>query len=128
MKFGQLIEHNMRNTFLKNHTQDVVEKLFPDSFRKSRNLVYLWISSLKFYAVCLYNWPSCYQNILKLNCRSHAFTSYKVFLKNKRRSGTSLIFCMIFEGKYLSFCILLIDQISLCGSHYFLRYWPVCVL
>ena len=37
MKFGQLIEHNMRNTFLKNHTQDVVEKLFPDSFIKSLN-------------------------------------------------------------------------------------------
>ena len=31
MKFGQLIEHNMRNIFfLKNHTQNVLEKLFPD--------------------------------------------------------------------------------------------------
>ena len=26
-KFGQLIGHNMSNTFLKNHTQNVVEKL-----------------------------------------------------------------------------------------------------
>ena len=29
-KFGQLIERNMRNIFLKNHTQNVVEKLAPD--------------------------------------------------------------------------------------------------
>ena len=32
MTFGQLIEYNMRNIFLKNHTQNVVEKLFPDPF------------------------------------------------------------------------------------------------
>ena len=32
IKFGQLIKYNMRNTFLKNHTQNVVEKLFPDPF------------------------------------------------------------------------------------------------
>ena len=32
MKLGQLIEHNMRNIFLKNHTQNVAEKLFPDAF------------------------------------------------------------------------------------------------
>ena len=33
MKFGQLIEYNLRNIFLeKNRAQDVVEKLFPDSF------------------------------------------------------------------------------------------------
>ena len=30
IKFGQLIEYNMRN--LKNYTQNVVEKLFPDPF------------------------------------------------------------------------------------------------
>ena len=35
MKFGQLIEYNMRNIFLKNHTQNVVEKLFPDPFLKN---------------------------------------------------------------------------------------------
>ena len=34
--------------FLKNHTQNVVEKLFPDPFRKNQNWVYLWITSLKF--------------------------------------------------------------------------------
>ena len=34
MNFGQLIECNIRNIFLKNHTQNVVEKLVPDSSEK----------------------------------------------------------------------------------------------
>ena len=32
MKFNQLIEHNMRN-----HTQNVLEKLFPDPYLKNQN-------------------------------------------------------------------------------------------
>ena len=34
MKFGQLIQHNF---FLKNHTQNVIEKLFLDPFLKIQN-------------------------------------------------------------------------------------------
>ena len=34
-------------------TQNVVEKLFPDSFLKTQNWAYLWISSLKFYSLFL---------------------------------------------------------------------------
>ena len=34
-KFGPLREYNMKNIFLKNHTQNVVEKLVPDLFLKS---------------------------------------------------------------------------------------------
>ena len=37
MKFGQLIVYNMRNIFLKNHTQSMAEKLFPDPFLKNKN-------------------------------------------------------------------------------------------
>ena len=38
MKLGQLIEHNMKKKFfLKIHTQNVVEKLFPDPFHKNQN-------------------------------------------------------------------------------------------
>ena len=36
MKFGQLIECSMNNIFLKTHTQNVVEKLFPDPFLKNQ--------------------------------------------------------------------------------------------
>ena len=42
MKFGQLIEYNMRNIFsLKNHAQNVVEKLVSDPFLKNQNSAYL---------------------------------------------------------------------------------------
>ena len=34
MKFGQLIDYNMRNIFLENHAQNVVEKLIPDPLIK----------------------------------------------------------------------------------------------
>ena len=38
MKFGKLIEYNTRQEiyFLKNHIQNVVEKLFPDPFLKNQ--------------------------------------------------------------------------------------------
>ena len=56
MKFGQLIEYNMRweTLFLKNHTWNVVEKLFSDSFLKNQNWAYLSINSLKLYTVCFH--------------------------------------------------------------------------
>ena len=34
MKFGQLMEYIMRNIFLQNQTQNVVEKLVPDLLLK----------------------------------------------------------------------------------------------
>ena len=42
IKFGQLIEKNMRNIYdmknnMKNHTQNVVEKVFPDLILKYQN-------------------------------------------------------------------------------------------
>ena len=38
MKFGQLIECNMRNIFLKNHAQYVVENLVPDPSLKMQQI------------------------------------------------------------------------------------------
>ena len=37
MKFGQLIEYNRETFFLKNHTQNVGEKLFQDPFLKNQS-------------------------------------------------------------------------------------------
>ena len=37
IKFGQLIEYNIGTFLLKNHTQNVVEKLFPDPYLKNQN-------------------------------------------------------------------------------------------
>ena len=53
MTFGQLIEYNTRKN-MKNHVQNVEEKLVPDSFLKNQNLPYLWINSLDFHTVCFY--------------------------------------------------------------------------
>ena len=41
IKFGELMEYNMRNIFLKNHTQDAVEKLPLDSFLEKKNCAHL---------------------------------------------------------------------------------------
>ena len=35
MKFGPLIECNMKNNFLKNHMQNVVDELVPGPFLKN---------------------------------------------------------------------------------------------
>ena len=37
MKLGQLIEYNRETFFLKNHTQNVGEKLFQDPFLKNQS-------------------------------------------------------------------------------------------
>ena len=102
MKFGQLIEYNMRNIFLENHTQNVVDKLDP----KNQNIVFL-----------LYDQVEGYQSILKLS-----FTSYKAFFKKQKNTwnqSTRLVFCIIFEEKYSSRYILLTDQTSLSDWLYF---------
>ena len=54
MKFGQLIENNMRNIFFENILQNMMEKLSSDPFLKTRNWAYLWINSLKFYSLFLF--------------------------------------------------------------------------
>ena len=36
MKFGQLVEYNMRNIFLQKSYKNMVERLVPDSFRKNQ--------------------------------------------------------------------------------------------
>ena len=58
MKFGQLIDYNMRKIMLENRTQNVVEKLFRDPFLKNRNWTYLRINSLTFYTVSFYHMPN----------------------------------------------------------------------
>ena len=35
IRFGQLIEYNMRNIFVKNNMQNTAENLFQDSFLKN---------------------------------------------------------------------------------------------
>ena len=63
---------------------------------------------------------------MKLSCRPLAFTSYKAFLKIKKKSGTSLPISFsewFLKKKYFYCYILLTDQISLSGCLYFVRYY-----
>ena len=92
MKFSQLIEYNMKNTFfLKNNTQNIVEKLFPEPLFEKIKIEHIsWINSLKFqqfvFIVCQ---VQGYQNILKLSSDYSILFHIKSFLKKEKRSGTS---------------------------------------
>ena len=78
---------------MKNHTQNMVEKLVPDSFLKNQNWAHLWINNNKFYTVCFYcmsGIEDC-QIILKLRYSLLAQTSYESFLTNKTKRGLELV-------------------------------------
>ena len=59
----------------------------------------------------LYVQVKVYRNILKLRGWLLAFALCKTFSKDKKRSGTSVTFCITFEEKYFFLYILLTDQI-----------------
>ena len=48
------ISRSKDNQTMKNHTQNVVEKQFPDSFLKNQNWAYDWIISLTLCTFCFY--------------------------------------------------------------------------
>ena len=74
-----------------NHTQNLVKKLFLDPFLKNQNWTYLWVNSQSKVLYSLFSLQSDgYRNILKVNCKTLAFTSCKAFLTNKKRFGTRL--------------------------------------
>ena len=79
MKFGQLIEYNMRNIFLGQNFSYTKcgGKIFPDPFPKNQNSACLWINSLKFIQFVFIVSPvDGNRNILELICKQLAFTSY----------------------------------------------------
>ena len=87
IKFGQLIEYNMRNIFLEKSYTKCGRKTISRPFSKKSKLSFI----LKFYIfVSIVCQVEDYRKCLKLSCIPLAFTSYKAFLKNKKRSRTSL--------------------------------------
>ena len=99
MKFGQLIEYDMRNIFLENSYTKCGKETIPRPFSKKSKLSI----SLDQYSKVLYILIVCqvqdYRKSLKLSCRPFAFTSYKAFLKNNKGSGTS--FLASFSARFL---------------------------
>ena len=75
MKFGQLIEYNMRNIFLEKSYTKYGGETSPRPFSEKLKLSV----SLDQYSKFLHNFIFIdgYRNILKLSCRPLAFTSYK---------------------------------------------------
>ena len=89
MKFGQLIEYNLRNIFREKSYTKCGGEAIHRPFSKRWKL----FMSLDQYSKTLYNLFLMYaklRTILKLNCGPLNFTSNKTFLKNKNRSWTSL--------------------------------------
>ena len=87
MKFGQLKEYNMRKIFLEKSYTTCFRDTIPRSFSKNFLDQY---SKVFIYFVLIVCQDEDYQKSLKLSYRLFAFTSNKSFLKNKRKSGTSL--------------------------------------
>ena len=88
MKFGQLIEYKMKNIFLKNHVENVVEKLVPYPFiKKIKTGSTIW--NVIQFVLIVYVQVKVYQNMITQKSWPHAFTLCKAFLKSKR-SRTSL--------------------------------------
>ena len=91
IKFRQLTEYNMKNIFLEKSYLKCGRETSSRPFSKKSNWAYLWINILKFYVFCLIVCQvEDYRKWFELSSRPFAFTSYKAFLKNKKRSETSL--------------------------------------
>ena len=86
VKFGQFIEHSMRNIFLDKLYTKCGGKIIRRPFSKKSKLSISRDMQFVFVVVQVEG----YRHIVKLNCRPLAFTSYKAFLRHKKRSGTSL--------------------------------------
>ena len=92
--------------FSKNHSQNGVEKLFPDLFLKNQNQGYLWINSDKFSTVYMPNWGLSKYIEIKLQsiCYYLKWSLWKKTQEEICNQSSSLIFCMIFEKMLLLLC------------------------
>ena len=93
MKFDQLIEYNMRNIFSKIHTQNMVKKIFLETFIKKLNRVYLWINSLK-----LCNLFLLYANLraIEIECNQAADYWLLSYIKILKKRSQKLVFLPYF--------------------------------
>ena len=93
MKSGHSTEYNIRNIFFeKSYTKNGGETI-PRPFSKKLKIEHIPGSTAK--SSTKFVFTACqvegYRNILKISYTRLAFISYKAFLKDKKRSGTSLV-------------------------------------
>ena len=122
---------------LKNHTQNAVEKLFPDPFLKNQNWVYLWIISLKFYEVFFY-WMLILglSKYIETKLPTTCFLPYTflkkrglelVFLSHFLHDFRSKIFFLLYSITWPNFIVwlpLICDILS--NMCIIIVYWPGC--
>ena len=133
VKYGKLIEYNMRNILLeKSCTKYGGETSLRPLFKKSKLSIPLDQQSETLQFVLIIVKVEIYQNMIKLRCWSLRLTLCKAILKTKR--GLELVSLPNFlhdlkKKIFLTlYSILLADQISFPDCLYFLRHWAVCVL
>ena len=115
MKFVQLIENTITNVFLDKSNTKCGGETIPRPFSKKEKLSTSLGHILKYYNLFLfYAQIEVHQNILKLRCFTLSFILYKVFSKNKKRSGASLPTSF---SAWFSFCILLTGQMLFFWLH-----------
>ena len=107
MKVGQLIECNMRNISFEKSYTNVMEKVVPDPLLRNYNWAYLWINDQEFYTVFLLYNKRGLSKYIETKVHTTCFYLLLGFLKNKKRSGTSLPFLIfyIFLKKNISLVI-----------------------
>ena len=108
MRFGQLIEYDMRNIFLEKLYPKCYGEIILRFFSKKLKLSITLDENSKVSCSCFCCTPSLgYRNTMKLSCRPLAFTSYEAFKKTKNRSANSLVasFSAFFLKKNISLAI-----------------------
>ena len=81
---------------LKNHTQNRMDELFPESFLKYQNWASLFINSLKLYTVCFYYMPSWrLSKYIEAKLQTTCFYFIKSFFKkNKNLELVTYFHCL----------------------------------
>ena len=90
MKFGQLVECNIRSILLEESCTKCGEETISRPFTKKIEIENISLDQSFIQLVFIVSQVEGYQNILKLSCKLLAITSYKAFLKNKKKSGANL--------------------------------------
>ena len=125
-----------RGTFFFNSTtQNVMEKLFPDSFLKNQNWAYLWINSFIQF-VFIDCQVEDYQRLLKLSWRPLSFAHIKLFLNEQTKKTIKCLelvfllphFCMIFKETNISLLYSITRSNFTVWLPLFMRYWSICIL
>ena len=111
MKFGQLLEYNIRNIFLEKAYTKYGWGTILRHFSKKQKLSMDQESKVLYSLFLLYTKLRTVEMYWNLAADHLVLPHRKLFYKTKR-GPPALIFCMIFEEKYFSYFILLPEYLE----------------